>query len=249
VSSFVGVQVVDGRYVCDLRAGLLRPQQLVGPAAVCRIGLVATTALLLGGDEVTLSVRVGPGAVLELTDIAGTVAYDGAGRGSRWSVDVQVAAGGVLIWSGEPLVVADGADVVRDTRLDLAETATVLARDTVVLGRAGQVGGYLRVQTRVDVDGRTVLLEDLRLDPMGRRRPGILGVNRVIDSILAVGPRRDGTQASAPTYRLVGGVGELTRFLGTGLSESPLVDAWHIARDAARDRCPAPENASVSPSR
>ena len=37
-------------------------QQLHGPADRCRIGLLATTALLLGGDAVELEVEVGPGA-------------------------------------------------------------------------------------------------------------------------------------------------------------------------------------------
>ena len=43
-------------------------------------GWSATTALLLGGDAVELVVEVGPGAVLDLFDVAGTVAYHGRGR-------------------------------------------------------------------------------------------------------------------------------------------------------------------------
>ena len=35
--------------------------RLHGPPEMCRVALVATTALLLGGDQVELDVRVGPG--------------------------------------------------------------------------------------------------------------------------------------------------------------------------------------------
>ena len=49
------------------------------------------------------------GAVV-VTDVAGTVAYDGRGVGARWDVTVSVAAGATLSWHGEPLVVSDGAE-------------------------------------------------------------------------------------------------------------------------------------------
>ena len=68
-----------------MRDGLLRAQRLHGPAGpVPGSALVGQTALLLGGDAVELDVRVGPGARLELCDVAGTVAYDGRGRSARW---------------------------------------------------------------------------------------------------------------------------------------------------------------------
>ena len=89
----VSVHAHEGRHRTRLQTGLLRPQPLHGPADRCRIGLLATTALLLGGDRVELDVQVGPGATLELVDVAGTVAYDGRGRPASWSVRPCVVAG------------------------------------------------------------------------------------------------------------------------------------------------------------
>lgn len=188
----------------------------------CRIGLLATTALLLGGDVVELDVRVGPGARLDLFDVAGTVAYHGRGEPSGWHVRVEVAEGAALTYAGEPFVVGDGADVTRTLRVDLAAGASVVVRDTVVLGRTGQRGGRLRSLTTVRRDGRPILLEDQRLDPDGlRHAPGLLGPHRVLDTVVWLGTAPPGP-TGATTYGLVDGAGTLARWLGTSLADSPL---------------------------
>lgn len=227
-TTLIAVTREHGRLRTRLRTGLLRPQLLHGPADRCRVGLLATTALLLGGDAVRLEVDVGPGAALELSDIAGTVAYDGRGRSASWSVHVSVAEGAQLRWAGEPFVVADGADVTRDLTLELAGDARALVRETVVLGRAGQVGGRLRNRTAVHLDGRPVLVEDTLLDPATYRRlPGMLGALRVVDTLLAIGVEPPAAGAEGSTlFRLAGAGATLRRHLGTELASSPLHTVW-----------------------
>ena len=149
-----------GRQRLDLVGGLLRPQVVLDRPDHARIGLVATTALLLGGDEVELEVRVGEGASLELFDVAGTVAYHGRGQSASWRVTIVLENGACLDYAGAPVVVSDGADVSRTLDLGLDPTAGVRLRETVVLGRSGQVGGRLRSRTEITVGGRPVLLED-----------------------------------------------------------------------------------------
>lgn len=234
--SVVEVTRVAGRLRSRLRSGLLRPQLLHGPVDRCRVGLLATTALLLGGDAVELEVHVGAGVTLELSDVAGTVAYDGRGRSACWNISLRVADGGRLWWSGQPFVVADGAEVSRRLDLHLADGGSALLRETLVLGRTGQLGGVLRNQTSVQVDGRPVLVEDQVLDPAGQRLlPGMLGQFRVIDTVLAAGlpwsaPVDDRRCGWTTTCRLVGDAGWLTRHLGHGLSASPLHATWAASR-------------------
>jgi urease accessory protein len=233
VTTTIAVERVGGRHVARLRQGLLRPQVVAASAERCRIGLLATTALLLGGDVVELEVRVGAGARLDLFDVAGTVAYHGRGEASAWHVRVDLAAGAGLTYAGEPFVVADGADVSRTLELDLGPGAAAAVRDTVVLGRAGQRGGRLRSVTTVRREGRPVLLEDQRLDPdRWRDAPGMLGAHRVLDTVTWLGSAAP-TPAAATTYALVGGAGTLTRWLGTSLADSPLhrVDVGRAALD------------------
>jgi urease accessory protein len=206
-----------------LATGLLRAQRVPDGPHGPRVGLVATTALLLGGDEVELAVELGPDAQLDLFDVAGTVAYHGRGRPAGWRTTVTLAEGASLTYAGQPFVVSDGADVTRTLRLDVAGSARLRLRETLVLGRTGQVGGRVRSRTDLRVGGQEVWREDTDLDPAGiRDLPGLLGGRRVVDTVLSVG-RPACSISGAVAYALAGGAGTVTRYLGTDLAQSPLV--------------------------
>lgn len=218
----IAVEVRDGRSRLRHTDGLLRAQPLHGPPGVCRVGLVATTALLLGGDDVEIEVEVGPGARLELSEVAGTVAYHGRGVRASWRTRTMLATGAELVVRGEPFVVADGAEVTRSIDLELAAGASALVRETLVLGRQGESGGPLRSRMAVRRDGREVLVEDQDFDPDLRQRPGSLGAHRVVDTLLAVGADPGPTPPGATRFRLAAPGSTLTRFLGRSLADSPL---------------------------
>jgi urease accessory protein len=145
-----------------------------------RVALVPEQAVLLAGDDVTVSVRVAAGQSLEIVEPGGTVAYAMRGGLARWDVEVEVGAGGGLVWHGEPLVVAQGADVLRRTRVDLASAARAVLRETLVLGRHGESPGRLVARTDVHRDGAPVLVEVLD-SSVG------LGAHRVLDQRLCLG--------------------------------------------------------------
>jgi urease accessory protein len=187
---------------------------------------------------VRLDVEIGPGAVLELADIAATVAYHGRGRSASWHTSLRLGLGAVLHYAGLPLVVSEGAEVTRTLTVDLADGARARVRETVVLGRAGEVGGRLEADTVVRRSGDELLRETLLLDPVTRHRPGVLGGVRVLDSILELGsPPSAGPESDPPTpwrtipdgdrldvacYVLLDQQSTLTRFLGRSLADSPL---------------------------
>ncbi len=224
----IAVELRDGRHRARIVSGLLRPQLVRAEEDHCRIGLLATTALLLGGDEVDLVVTVGPRATLDLFDVAGTVAYHGRGRPAAWRVAFTLAEAAVLHYAGEPFVVADGADVARTMLVDQAGTATAQIRDTLVLGRTGEAGGRLHSHTAVRVDGHEVWREDQLLDVAdGRCSPGLLGDCRVLDTLIVLGAgAAPDVVPPAVRFGLVGGVGTVTRFLGTELAASPVRLGW-----------------------
>ena len=220
----VSVEVRDGRHQVRTSAGLLRAQRLHGPDDRARVALVGQTALLLGGDQVGLAVEVGPGATLELSDIAGTVAYHGRGQAASWHTSIRLGLGARLSYAGEPLVISDGADVTRTLTVDLAEGASACLRETVVLGRTGEVGGRLDATTTVRQEGSDLAVERLVLDAGSRARPGLLAGVRVVDSLLALGTTAPAItqRMDVVSYALLDEVSTITRFLGTSLADSPL---------------------------
>ena len=238
----ISVEVRDGRHQVRSSPGLLRAQRLHGPVDRARVALVGQTALLLGGDQVGLDVEVGPGATLELSDIAGTVAYHGRGRAASWHTSIRLGLGARLSYAGEPLVVSDGADVTRTLTIELAEGATARLRETVVFGRAGEAGGRLDSGLRLRREGEEFCRERLVLDPEARSRPGVLAGARVIDSVLRLGgaPAEEpglsdsalstGDRSTTPaggdsvTFQLLDPGSTLTRHLGDNLAASSLGD-------------------------
>ena len=215
----------DGRPSLELRGGLVAPRVVRQGPASAEVALVATTASLLGGDELRLDVEVGPELRLDLRDVAGTVAYHGRGRGCLVAVSLVVHPGAVLAWAGEPLVVCDGAQVVRTLDVDVAETGRLLLRDRVALGRSGQVGGDLTCRTTMAWAGRPALVEELSLRPWSRSAPGVLGGTRVVDSVTALGWRPT-TAGAAGTVFSLPEPGALARQLLVDAHDSALAPTW-----------------------
>ncbi|MGO2941704.1 MAG: urease accessory protein UreD [Brevibacterium aurantiacum] len=170
-----------------LHAGLLQPRLVSRSTGFAHIALVAGGATLLGGDSVSISVRVGPGCTVRIEDIGGTVAYPSTGTASQWNVDVEVENGGALVWESFPFIVTDSAVVDRNTSVSLGEAAVICLRETLVLGRSGEAGGNIRASTDIrGADGLPYFVEQLSLDG-ARPRPGVLGRATVLDSAIVAG--------------------------------------------------------------
>lgn len=189
------------------------------------VSLVPDGALLLAGDDVSLRCDVGPGVDLVLTEPGGTVAYPMSGDRAAWSVEIRVDAGGGLRWHGQPFVAAEGADVERSLRVDLAGDARLLLRETMVLGRHAEGPGRIRTGCTVTCNGRDLLRDDLDLGPHSAG-PGLLGGHRVLDQVLAVG--LDDLPATTSRMDLAAG-GTLYRALCPDAHLSPLGPVWEAA--------------------
>lgn len=168
------------------RSSLLAPRILRVTPTSARVALVATTALLLAGDEAELDIVVGDGVALEIVEVAATVAYAGRGGACSWSANVSVAEGASLRWPGEPFVVATDARATRTTRADIADGGSLMLRDTLVLGRHGEAGGELVARTDISHAGRPALVEEFRL-AADDDAPGIRGGRRVVDQVTTLG--------------------------------------------------------------
>lgn len=207
------------RTEAEVRSSHLRAFRLPAVGAVDRVALVPEQAVLLAGDQVTVSVRVPAGRSLDIVEPGGTVAYAMRGLQARWDVTVEVEEAARLVWHGEPFVVAEGADVRRSLTVGLGTGATLVLRETLVLGRSGEAPGRLLTRTDISRDQRPVLVEELD-STVG------LGPHRVLDQVLHLG------SASAPgehTLLLESG-DALHRWLGAETHASPLTTGYSSAR-------------------
>ncbi|MBL0748353.1 urease accessory protein UreD [Nocardioides baculatus] len=194
-----------------------------------RVCLVPEGALLLADDEVELVVEVGPGAGLELVEPGGTVAYDMRGGTARWDVDVTLGDHARLVWGGEPFVLAAGADVRRHTRVRVGTGARLALRETLVRGRHGEPGGRMVQRLEVvDQDASPLVVEELAVDPSTAR--GVLGLHRVVASVLALGLDLPAEVLTEDRYDLEAG-GTWWRRLGDEVHRTVAQDAWSTARE------------------
>ncbi|HWD02310.1 MAG TPA: urease accessory protein UreD [Amycolatopsis sp.] len=169
----------------------LVPRRGSGPDAV--VHLVSSATAPLGGDELLLDVRVGPGAVLRLSGVAATLALPGPGGGpSSSTVDVEVACGGSLTYLPEPTVVTARAEHTAVLRVSVGENSRFRTREVLVLGRAGERPGRLTSTMHVHRDDNPLLRQTQVIgDPTLDAGLAALAGKRVLATELVVGgPQR-----------------------------------------------------------
>jgi urease accessory protein len=180
------VEVVDGRS----RATELRSDPPLSLRETpTGVHLVASGAGPVGGDDLALVVRLGPGATLDLRSVAASMAHPGpSGRPSNLLVEVDVGEGAHLRWTPEPTILVRGCDHRVTTRIALGRAASLVWRDELVLGRHDEEPGSVLQRLRVDGPTGPVLRTDVVVGPRwpGSLGPGGTGAVRGIGSLLAV---------------------------------------------------------------
>jgi urease accessory protein len=161
-----------------------------GPRAA-RVALVQSSASLLSGDDVAVSISVGEGAALELVELGATLAHHArGGSAARVSVEVRVDLGGRLVWLGEPLILAYGTRVSRTTAVHLGRSARLLLGEATVLGRAREAPGSLTARTRIECDGSPVVDETLETGDVETLRSAVVaGQARMLGTVTLAGTR------------------------------------------------------------
>ncbi|HEX6360085.1 urease accessory protein UreD [Actinophytocola sp.] len=128
------------------------------------VHLVNSAASPLGGDELTLTVQIGPGACLTLAGIAASVALPGPhGEKSRTTVHLELGDGATVSYLPEPTVITRRARHESVLAVALAEGAHLHTRETLVLGRANELPGELTSTMVVTRCGRPVLRQSLQV--------------------------------------------------------------------------------------
>jgi urease accessory protein len=157
------------------------------PEAVYVVGGAAGP---IGGDQLGLRISVGAGAFLRVRTAAASIALPGpGGLESVLRVTVEVEAGGRLEYLPEAVVVSADARHATIIALTLADGASLLLRDELLLGRHGEDGGTARTVLRVDYAGRPLLRQALEVSGTDDASlgPAVLAGNRAVGCVLRVG--------------------------------------------------------------
>jgi urease accessory protein len=164
----------------------LFPRRRSGPEAV--VHLVNSATSPLGGDDLLLSIHVGPGATLRLSGVAATLALPGLhGEGSLSTVDVVVEEGGSLEYLPEPTVITARARHTAVFRAALAPGAYLHTREVLVLGRAGERPGMLSSTQHVTRGPVPVLRQTVSVGSALDGSLAVLAGRRVLATDLVVG--------------------------------------------------------------
>src|SRR3984957_16990255 len=179
--------------------GLGRNQIRASASIVAVLGSGGVTRLPVLSSQVPLVLRRTPDAVYVVGGAAGPVG--GGGRGLRCSggaraflrvrtaaasialpgpeglesvlrVTVDVGTGARLEYLPEPVVVSAGARHATIIGVTLAEGASLLLRDELLLGRHGATGGASRTELRVTYAGRPLLRQSLEVSGTDPADPG-----------------------------------------------------------------------------
>lgn len=191
----------DARTILSRREhlGPLRLQKALYPEgeAICHGIVLHPPAGIAGGDQLSIEVDVGTGAHALLTTPGAGKWYRSNGADGRLTQHLSVAAGGVLEWLPQENIVFNRAQAHMDTTIRLAGGATLIAMDMTALGRHGSGerfdAGHLAQTLRVDLDGRALWREQIRLhgsDPLLNSACGLAG-RPVFGSLIAVGDGLD----------------------------------------------------------
>lgn len=129
---------------------------------------VTTSGGLVGGDRLRFSVTAGPDSAACITSQAAEKIYRSTGATTEINIDITAEAGATLEWMPQETIMFDGARLRRNTRIDAAASARILAGEMVVFGRIAHgenfANGLLHDGWRVFQDGMLVWADALHLE-------------------------------------------------------------------------------------
>jgi urease accessory protein len=150
--------------------------------------MLNTAGGLTGGDRMRIEVSLAARCAATITSAAAEKIYRALNSDTEIRIGLDVGDDARLIWLPQPTILFDRARLERRTDVSMTATATLLAVELLIFGRAAMGEdvhrGAMRDSWRVRRDGRLVFADTLLLDGP-------------IASILDKGTTLDGARAAA----------------------------------------------------
>lgn len=180
--------------VRSIRSGHHFAGRETGPGVV---HLVGTAAGPLGGDDVTVAVRLSPGARLAVRSAGATIVQPGGQVcDSRLRLLLRIEDEGQLDFGCEPTVICHRAEHQAEAVVELAGSGQVRLREQVLLGRSNEPGGRWVGRTRLTRDGIPELRHTLRSDLVAC--DGTRVICTLLHSGIEAGPASCGAAVALP---------------------------------------------------
>jgi urease accessory protein len=175
-------------------AGRVRFPRPAGDAALEAV-LLNTAGGLTGGDRMSVEVALGAGCSASITSAAAEKIYRALDGEASIRVGLTVGEGASLAWLAQPTILFDRARLDRRTEVAIAGSATFLAVETLIFGRAAMGEevrlGACRDACRVRRDGRLVFADTFLVDGEVKRvldRAATLDGARAVAMLLWAAP-------------------------------------------------------------
>lgn len=225
------------------RAALLDLRQQGSAKAIalapCEIVFLNTSGGLTGGDRLDYHLTLGAGCRMIATTQTAERAYSSTSGAARMNVDMTLGEGAHLDWLPQETILFDTAQLRRRTRITLAENATCLMAETVVLGRAamGETVSALDFHDwrQISRGNAPLHLEALDLNA-ARLAAGAAGLNgaRAFATVVMVAP--NAADALGPVRAILGDT--QVRAAASALQERLVIrlmapDGWPLRRKLA----------------
>lgn len=199
-----------------------------------------TSGGLAGGDELTYRLELAAGCRATATTQTAERAYRSTGAAAHVAVRHAVGAGGHLDWLPQETILFDASHLVRETVIDLAEGASCLMLESVILGRAAMgetlATVLLRDTRRITRAGRPVLVEPLHISSDALSAgPGIFGGARAFATLMLVARGAEDAVSRIRSELDEAGVrGGASGFDGKLMIRLMAADSWPLKRQIMR---------------
>jgi urease accessory protein len=228
------------------------------PDGTCHVYVLHPPGGVAGGDSLSLTAEVGPGAFALLTTPAATKLYRTKSPRSTLGQTLRVRRGATLEWLPQETIAFGGSHVASSTTVLLESGASYIGWEITCLGRPAAGDGYengsYRQCTEVRLDDRLVLVDRTHACAESAARGASFGWNgrSVYATLLATGSSpalvralRDGVTPEQPGELFaVTALSGLTvcRWLGSSTERArrAFVAAWRLIRAEllAKPACP-----------
>lgn len=129
---------------------------------------------VLGGDQLSISARIGPRASVQLTSTSATRLYRSSPTApvAVQTYTIQVQEGGLLEYLPDQLIPFAGSRYRQHTHIELAHDAGLFWWETIAPGRKarGEVFDYeqLQLEAKITALGRPLAIERMKIEPQHR---------------------------------------------------------------------------------